>query len=95
MGEPERAACWGKDRVGCELLTLYLESESLPFEIEPPELAAQMLTAIRLRRWYWESQAFIAVVLKNQQISNNAKAQLKKNLKRMIAMHEALTPDDQ
>jgi hypothetical protein len=32
--EQERAACWGKDRIGCELLQIYLETESFPFEID-------------------------------------------------------------
>ena len=63
--DTERAACWGKDRIGCEMLTLYLESEALPFEIDP-DLTSQMLVNIRLRRWYWESQSYIAQVVKNQ-----------------------------
>ena len=85
--EPERAACWGKDRIGCELLQLYLETESFPFEIDT-ELTDDMIRVIRVRRWYWESHSFISQVLKNQALSNNTKAQLKKNLKRMIGCHE-------
>ena len=63
--DAERAACWGKDRIGCEMLTLYLESEALPFEIDR-DITSQMLVSIRLRRWYWESQSYIAQVIKNQ-----------------------------
>ncbi len=63
--DAERAACWGKDRIGCEMLTLYLESEALPFEIDR-DMTSQMLVSIRLRRWYWESQSYIAQVIKNQ-----------------------------
>jgi hypothetical protein len=47
------------------MLTLYLESEALPFEIDR-DMTAQMLVSIRLRRWYWESQSYIAQVIKNQ-----------------------------
>lgn len=56
--EPERAACWGKDRIGCELLQIYLETESFPFEIDS-ELTDEMIKMIRVRRWYWESHSFI------------------------------------
>jgi hypothetical protein len=71
--EQERAACWGKDRIGCELLQIYLETESLPFEIDS-ELTDDMIKMIRVRRWYWESHGFISQVLKNLALSNNMKA---------------------
>ncbi len=71
--DQERAACWGRDRIGSELLQIYLETESFPFEIDP-DLTDEMIKMIRVRRWYWESASFIAQVLKNQAHSNNSKA---------------------
>lgn len=71
--DQERAACWGRDRIGSELLQIYLETESFPFEIDS-DLTDEMIKMIRVRRWYWESASFIAQVLKNQAHSNNSKA---------------------
>jgi hypothetical protein len=52
--DTQSTASWGKDRIGTELLTLYLESESFPFEADQ-SLTSAMLRLIRWRRWYWES----------------------------------------
>jgi hypothetical protein len=94
--EPKASTHIVGDEVGGELMHLYLESESFPCEM-PDTYAEALLTSIRYRRWYNDTEKLLGQLTNPKTaigLSNNAKVQLKKQLKRQLRYDEAQLEED-
>ena len=76
------------DEVTRELHRCYLESESFPFEV-PTDIAEAMKRRLQGRQWYSETGKLLEAMALGE-ISNNAKAQAKKQMRRLVARFQEL-----